>query len=151
MQDAGSSYTLTGRYYCSSGSIERNNAMKDGIHTVGWFEIPVTDFECACSFYEHIFSTKLQIHRMGDDVMGMFPMNEGDCGCHGSLIKCDEYKPCKKGVKIYFSTPDIEAVLAKIGEKGGKVVKGKTSIGEHGFYALIEDTEGNHIGLHSQT
>nr|MBC8428679.1 VOC family protein [FCB group bacterium] len=119
-------------------------------NTVGWFEIPTADFERACAFYEHIFNTKLQIHQMGNDAMGWFPMNEGDCGSHGSLIKCDGFAPCRKGVKIYFSTPDIEAVLAKIGEKGGKIVKAKTSIGEHGFYALIEDTEGNQIGLHSR-
>ncbi len=125
--------------------------MKDGIHTVGWFEIPVTDLERACAFYEHIFSTKLHIHQMGEDAMGWFPMNEDDCGSHGSLIKCEEYKPCHKGVKIYFSTPDIEAVLVKVGEKDGEVITEKTAIGEHGFYALIEDTEGNHIGLHSRS
>jgi predicted enzyme related to lactoylglutathione lyase len=33
---------------------------------------------------------------------------------------------------------------------GGQVLKGKSSIGEYGFIALVVDTEGNMIGLHSQ-
>lgn len=34
-------------------------------------------------------------------------------------------------------------------EHGGKVVKEKFSIGQYGFIAFVEDTEGNVIGLHS--
>jgi predicted enzyme related to lactoylglutathione lyase len=32
---------------------------------------------------------------------------------------------------------------------GGKIFKGKMSIGENGFIAIAVDTEGDWIGLHS--
>jgi hypothetical protein len=32
---------------------------------------------------------------------------------------------------------------------GGKIVQEKYSIGKPGFIAVIEDTEGNTVGLHS--
>jgi predicted enzyme related to lactoylglutathione lyase len=34
-------------------------------------------------------------------------------------------------------------------DAGGKVVKPKTAIGNYGHIALVSDTEGNLIGLHS--
>jgi hypothetical protein len=36
-----------------------------------------------------------------------------------------------------------------VAESGGKVQKEKMSIGQYGFIALVSDTEGNMIGLHS--
>lgn len=32
---------------------------------------------------------------------------------------------------------------------GGRVLKPKSAIGDYGFIALVHDTEGNLIGLHS--
>ena len=32
---------------------------------------------------------------------------------------------------------------------GGRILNGKASIGEYGFIAMVQDTEGNTIGLHS--
>ena len=34
---------------------------------------------------------------------------------------------------------------------GAKVVLAHTSIGEHGFIAIVDDPEGNRIGLHAMT
>ncbi len=34
-------------------------------------------------------------------------------------------------------------------DHGGKVMAPKFSLGEHGFCAMIQDTEGNTIGFHS--
>jgi len=36
-----------------------------------------------------------------------------------------------------------------VASNGGKIVKEKFSIGEYGHIALVTDTEGNMIGLHS--
>ena len=50
---------------------------------------------------------------------------------------------------VYFSCVDcaVEAQLAI--DHGGRVFKHKQSIGNNGFIAIIGDTEGNAIGLHS--
>jgi predicted enzyme related to lactoylglutathione lyase len=39
--------------------------------------------------------------------------------------------------------------LAKVVKNGGKALMPKTSIGEWGFIANFEDSEGNRIALHS--
>ena len=41
----------------------------------------------------------------------------------------------------------LDAALKRVEESGGRVAMPKTQIGEHGFYALISDTEGNTVGF----
>lgn len=53
------------------------------------------------------------------------------------------------GTIIYFSCADCAVEAGRAAEHGGKVVKEKFSIGQYGFIAFVEDTEGNVIGLHS--
>jgi predicted enzyme related to lactoylglutathione lyase len=117
---------------------------------VGWFEIPVKDMERATAFYEHLLRLKLERYQMGPTEMAWFPMKQGETGAAGTLVKGESYSPSPAGVLVYFTSPDLEGALARANEKGGKVIAPKTDIGEFGFYGLIEDTEGNHIGLHSR-
>lgn len=50
---------------------------------------------------------------------------------------------------VYFRCFDCAVEAAKAKKSGGSLVKEKTSIGQYGFFALVTDTEGNMIGLHS--
>jgi predicted enzyme related to lactoylglutathione lyase len=50
---------------------------------------------------------------------------------------------------VYFSCEDCAVEAARATANGGSIFKEKMSIGEHGFIALVFDTEGNMIGLHS--
>ena len=52
-------------------------------------------------------------------------------------------------ILVYFSCADCAVEAAKAAESGGKVHKEKMSIGQYGYIALVIDTEGNMIGLHS--
>jgi predicted enzyme related to lactoylglutathione lyase len=52
-------------------------------------------------------------------------------------------------VLVYFSCADCAAEAGRIPAAGGKVVKEKFGIGQYGFIALAQDTEGNMFGLHS--
>ena len=124
--------------------------MNTGLNPVGWFEIPVSDMDRAKGFYQHVFAFDLKEHLMGDLLMAWFPMNERGIGATGSLVKGEGYKPSLEGVLVYFTSPDIEDMLSRVTQKGGKVIVQKTSIGEYGFIAMIQDTEGNRIGLHSR-
>jgi predicted enzyme related to lactoylglutathione lyase len=124
--------------------------MSEKINPVGWFEIPVTDMARAKAFYECVFELTLEEHQIGPELMAWFPMEEGVVGSTGSLVKAEGYKPSLDGVLIYFTAPDINATLARTKEKGGTVLLEKTDIGEYGFIAMIQDTEGNRIGLHSR-
>ena len=58
-------------------------------------------------------------------------------------------KPSQEGTLIYFHCDDCQTQSELAKQNGGQVFKEKWSIGQDGFIAIIGDTEGNAIGLHS--
>lgn len=122
-------------------------------NAVGWFEIPVTDMERAVKFYEMVFDVKLSKNVFGSFEMAWFPEAENQPGSAGSLVKSEkDYKPSADGVLIYFTAQsgDLSNELGRVEKSGGKILRPKTQISvEYGFMALILDTEGNRIALHS--
>ncbi|WP_171037079.1 VOC family protein [Maribacter algarum] len=119
---------------------------------VGWFEIPVTDMNRAKGFYESVFDISISVHEFGVLLMGWFPHDPEKSGATGSLVQHEMYKPsATDGPLIYFSCKDVSTELSRVEGANGEIVQPKTQIGEgHGFMALIKDTEGNRIALHSQ-
>lgn len=86
---------------------------------------------------------------MGPLRMAWFPMTKVASGATGTLIKADGYTPSHAGALVYFSVDDMEGVLKKVNEKGGKILNPKTGIGEYVFVTHFEDCESNRIALHS--
>ncbi len=123
-------------------------------NVVGWFEIPVENMDRAMKFYEAVFGHKLERHKMHQLDMAWFPMNPDGMGSMGSLVYHAEfYKPSSSGTLIYFTafSGDLKIELTKVESAGGKVLVPKTQISpEYGFLAIILDTEGNRIGIHSR-
>jgi len=120
------------------------------INPVKWFEIPVNDLDRAKKFYESVFDTTLELHDMPNDVkMAWFHMDDKTFGAAGALMKAGGYTPSHDGTVVYFSIEDINATLEKINANGGKTLLPKLDIGEHGFIAQFEDTEGNRVAIHS--
>ncbi|MBT8184539.1 MAG: VOC family protein [Eudoraea sp.] len=121
-------------------------------NAVGWFELPVSDMARARAFYEAVFDIEISVHDLGGLIMGWFPGDPSKPGATGSLIKHETYIPSEShGALIYFSCADLAKELGKVESAGGLVLRHKTAIGEgHGFMALIKDTEGNRVALHSQ-
>ncbi len=78
-----------------------------------------------------------------------FPFAEGAPGATGALAKGDVYKPSKDGAIVYFSVKDVDAALDRAKARGAAVLYPKKAIGENGFVAEIEDSEGNRIALHA--
>ncbi|MDW3195612.1 MAG: VOC family protein [Cytophagales bacterium] len=115
---------------------------------VNWFEIPVHDMDRAQSFYEIIFDIKIAINPLENSVMGWFPFDHAAPGATGTLIKGESYIPSHAGTMVYFSVTEINDVLTRVEQAGGKILNTKFSIGEHGFCGHFEDTEGNRIALH---
>ena len=121
---------------------------------VGWFEIPVSNMDRAKKFYEKIFDIEIQIEQFGDTLMGWFPFpkDQEAKGAGGSLVQNEQfYKPTANGTLVYFSSPEITHELSKVEEAGGVVLQDKSLIREDiGFMALVLDSEGNRIALHSR-
>ena len=123
---------------------------------VAWFEIYVQDMDRAKAFYEAVLQITLKHLAPPEDqpaeqaiTMCAFPMSDGHYGASGALAKMEGVTPGGGGTLVYFSCEDCALEAARAAEHGGSVVQEKMPIGEYGFMALVNDTEGNMIGLHS--
>jgi uncharacterized protein len=120
---------------------------------IGWIEIPVSDISRATKFYENLFDIKLISNTMGELNMAIFPFIENSIGSACSLVyHKDYYKPSQDGVLIYFTaiSGDIDIELSRVEPNGGKVIMAKTLISkEIGYMAILIDTEGNRVALHT--
>lgn len=116
---------------------------------IGWFEIYVQDMPRAKAFYEAVFSTTLsELHSPGIE-MWAFEMDHTCHGASGSLVKMPGYPSGANSTIVYFHCADCAIEAERAAKAGGHVQKPKMSIGEYGHIALVTDTEGNMIGLHS--
>lgn len=120
---------------------------------ISWFEIPATDLARATKFYEAIFGVSLIVMDLPNIKMRMFPIDDPMTGIGGAVVDSGGFhKPsATDGPLIYLNgNPDVQIILDKVEKAGGKIMVPKTEISpEYGFMAVIIDTEGNRIGLHS--
>jgi len=116
---------------------------------VGWFEIYVQDMARAKRFYETVLG--LRLDRLEVDALEMwaFPMTMDAGGASGSLVKAEGMPSGGNSTLVYFSCADCAVEAGRVAAAGGTLVREKFSIGQYGFVALAQDTEGNMIGLHS--
>lgn len=122
--------------------------MPSHANPVNWFEIPVTDMARAKKFYESALSIEIVETEMGPNKMGWFPMEMGKMGAPGTLILGDGYTPSHDGSLVYLHVDSIDPTLEEISNAGGKALMPRTDIGQHGFIAHFEDSEGNRVALH---
>lgn len=121
-------------------------------NAINWFEIPANNIERAKKFYETIFSFEMHELDIGDGLrMALFPAESGTVG--GTIIQNDDwYKPSdSKGPLLYLNAnPDLQTVLDRVEAAGGIVSIPKRLITEeNGYMAVILDSEGNRVALHS--
>lgn len=114
-----------------------------------WFELAVKDIARAKRFYETVFGFAMADPiQMGEAKLSFFPMEMDVIGAGGALIQSEHVQPSLQGTTVYFSVEAIDPVLERIAKAGGKNCMQRTSIGEYGFMAHFQDTEGNRVALH---
>ena len=116
---------------------------------VGWFEIYVQDMARATAFYETVFLARLERVDAPDIDMWTFPMQSKGYGATGALVRMPGVASSGNSVLVYFSCQDCAVEAGRAAAAGGKVLKDKFSIGRYGHIAIVADSEGNTIGLHS--
>ena len=127
-----------------------NERMSPETNALNWFEIPVTDISRAKKFYESIFEIKMEDMEMSGMKYAMFPFSPMKGKVGGGLAQSPMHTPGTKGSIIYLNAnPDLQKVLDRIENAGGKITMPKTSIGQNGFMAFFTDSEGNRMALHS--
>jgi predicted enzyme related to lactoylglutathione lyase len=114
---------------------------------ISWFEIPATDFDRAVRFYEGIMGISIKREMINGFPNGFFVYEPGN-GVGGAIISGEPYQPGASGPIVYLHIAEpVDVVLARVEQRGGKVLMGKTNIGEFGFIAYLLDTEGNRVAI----
>lgn len=114
-----------------------------------WVDIPVIDLERAIAFYSKVLDVEIT-RDYPDMPMGVFSHQQGDIS--GCLYVSNENRPSQVGPMLYLNADGrLRAAVRAVEEHGGKVVQPIHQIGPFGFRAVVHDSEGNRIALHSET
>ncbi len=119
---------------------------------VVWLDIPVHDLDRAIAFYSAVLGQSVHKAEGPGFALGVLP-HEGDAvgGCL-VVVTDGSNQPCATGPLVYLNANGrLDAAIAAVGPAGGQVIQPKHSIGPHGFRAVILDSEGNRLALHSAT
>ena len=83
--------------------------------------------------------------------MWAFPADRRSGEVGGAAVGAEGAVPSATGTVVFLNAdPDLQVVLDRVEGAGGKVLMPKTAIGtEAGHFAMIADTEGDTMGLHS--
>ena len=113
-----------------------------------WFDIPCTDIDRAIKFYGAVLGCDVAKQQFEGFSMGILPHESGSVG--GCLVVMSDTKPSDRGVLVYLNCAGrLDQAVAAVENHGGTVLQPKESIGPHGFRAIIKDSEGNRVALHS--
>jgi predicted enzyme related to lactoylglutathione lyase len=118
-------------------------------HQVVWFDIPVRDLDRALRFYSAILGTPLKREQAGPGAaIAVLPHAEGSIG--GCLVLNADARPSESGPLLYLNTQGrLNEALNAVERHGGKIISTRHSIAPFGFRAIVVDSEGNRIALHS--
>src|SRR5262245_57050100 len=118
-----------------------------------WVDIPTLELDRAIKFYSAVLDAEVSLQTFPGFQFGLLP--HADTSVSGCLFEPgenDNNVPSQTGPLIYLNVNGrLDAALSAVKDNGGQVLLEKHKIGEHGFRAVILDSEGNRIALHSQT
>lgn len=116
---------------------------------ISWFQVPATDFSRAVKFYSTVLQKPLREEAMLGERMAIFPYDQSGVG--GAVTQAEYLQPSLDGNNVFLLVEDeLDTALERVESAGGHVMTPKTKLGEDmGHFAVICDTEGNRIGLHS--
>ncbi|MCA9144840.1 MAG: VOC family protein [Planctomycetaceae bacterium] len=114
-----------------------------------WFDVPVADLDRATNFYAKVLAIGVSQEDFNGFKFSVLHHEDGNGGC---LVPHADQITSTGGILLYLNANGrIRDAVAQVKEHGGKILEGVHSIGPHGFRALILDSEGNRVALHSET
>ena len=115
-----------------------------------WCDIPVKDLDRAIRFYSAVLGAPVKKEQHEGMTFAVLPHAE-EHGVSGCLSPGGEgNEPSRHGPLLYFNCQGrLDQAVAAVEPNGGKVFQPKHQIGPYGFRAVVLDSEGNRIALHS--
>ncbi|HVJ85615.1 MAG TPA: VOC family protein [Caulifigura sp.] len=121
--------------------------MNSKINRVVWCDVPVADLDRATAFYSAVLKIKIHRETFGEFTFAVLDHADGNGGC--LVPKPEEISAT--GPLVYFNvTGRIAEAAAEVAKHGGKVLAPPHSIGPHGSRAVVLDSEGNRVAIHSE-
>jgi predicted enzyme related to lactoylglutathione lyase len=119
-------------------------------HQVVWFDIPVGDLDRAIRFYSAVLRLQLKKEQAGFGIaMAVLPYTAGSIG--GCLVQNADAKPSDCGPLLYLNANGrLDEALLEVERCGGRIILARHSIAPFGFRAVVLDSEGNRVALHSR-
>jgi predicted enzyme related to lactoylglutathione lyase len=117
-----------------------------------WCDIPVKDLDRSIQFYSAVLGAPIKKEQHEGNTFAMLPHAEehGVSGCLTTGCEGSKSEPSQSGPLLYFNCQGrLDQAIAAAGSNGGKVLQPKHAIGPYGFCAVVLDSEGNRIALHS--
>lgn len=114
------------------------------------FEIATDDVARAKKFYQDVFGWQIMdMPGMQYSMVTTTEVDENHKPKEAGAINGGMYKRTQpnEASSIVISVPSIEEHLKLIESAGGKILVTKQAVGDMGFYARIQDTEENIVGL----
>ena len=114
-----------------------------------WFDIPIVDLDRSIKFYSEVLAIEVGKEEFEDYTFGILEHKDGNGGC---LVPKPAEVSHDKGILVYLNVDGrIRDAVEKVTANGGEVIEGTHPIGPHGFRALVKDSEGNRLALHSNS
>lgn len=144
----------------------KSNHHRDLMNMICWIEIPATNIKRAINFYKSVFNCDFDYQVFNDIGYAFFKGKED--AFKGTLVETKSFKP-GDGPLLFFKVEGfMTSALKNVPLFGGKVIQDKVMIknmvndttnaivqnfidGKVGYYAKIEDSEGNVMVLYSNS
>jgi uncharacterized protein len=121
--------------------------------TLCWTDIPVTNLDRAIKFYSAVLGQEVRKISEGEFEYGLLPheeQNASGCLCLGGDSAGERNQPSQNGPLIYLSVEGrLDEAVKAASTNGGKILHPRQKVSEHGFRAIIIDSEGNRLALHT--
>jgi len=113
-----------------------------------WVDIPVADLDRAVKFYSALLGEEVIKQSFSGFTLGLLPHAETHVS--GCLVTSQDNRPSQQGPLIYLNVDGrMDTAVSAVAAHDGEVLQGKHQIGAYGFRAIVLDSEGNKIALHS--
>jgi predicted enzyme related to lactoylglutathione lyase len=120
-------------------------------HSFVWVDVPVRDLERAITFYTAVLDAPVTREGGPGFAFGVFSHGNDDvAGC--LYTPDDDNAPSASGPLVYLNAEGrLGDAVRAVAARGGRIVQPAHQIGPHGYRAIVLDSEGNRIALHSPT